>query len=121
RLLPIDPTWNGRSQEPPTRRGEKLPAVNRFTNARAAHAEPPELPFDAGQIVTAALYASGRGSHKIVLAGRLVGSRLARSATNLDGIWIRFRASWSSARPEVEWKPRWSSHVPGASFDFELH
>src|SRR5580693_5108708 len=33
---------------------------------------PRNYPFNAGQIVTAALYASGRGSNKIVLAGRAV-------------------------------------------------
>src|SRR5580693_618178 len=39
----IDSSRNSRSQQTSAGRSEKLPAVNRFTNTRAAHAEPPEV------------------------------------------------------------------------------
>jgi len=44
-FLHMDSPGNRRSQQASAGRGEELPAVNRFTNSRAAHAEPPEVAF----------------------------------------------------------------------------
>src|SRR5277367_1984611 len=60
------------SQQTSAGRSEKLPSVNRFTNARAAHPNPPKSPSHPGQITARGIirFLGWGGSQKIVLVGQ---------------------------------------------------
>ena len=86
-VLHVDSSRNSRSQQTSAGRSEKLPAVNRFTNARAAHANPPKSPSHPGQITARGIIRllSGRGSHKIVLVGMKQGKSAGKRMSKFAG------------------------------------